>query len=266
MEKVKIDIDEQKRISIEILKNVKSFCEQNNITFFIAYGTLLGAVRHGGFIPWDDDIDIIMLRNDYDKFINSYKNSLYKCLSFENNNFYFPYAKVIDTRTFIKSETVVLNEPIGVGIDIFPIDYISDDMGKAKMIKRRFFVQYTLLRYSLYNNLSEISNKSFAKILVYYFSKIFGFSFWKNEYKKKLKKFTCEKKRKYCALLPLINSGAKPIFNSEIFDTLSEYSFEDMSVPSVHDYDQFLSTVYGDYMTIPPVEKRITHDNKAYYK
>lgn len=266
MNEVRIDVNQQKEISLSILKNVQLFCEKNSIKFYVAYGTLLGAVRHQGFIPWDDDIDIIMLREDYNNFVNSYRDSRFECIAFENNRFYVPYAKVIDPQTKIVSETVISKEPLGIGIDIFPIDYLSDDKIEAQRIKNGFTIDYTFLRYSLFNNINELKDKSVLKEIVYYISRAFGFSYWVRRYKNRVIKYTTIEKKKYCALLPLINSGAKPIFNSEIFDKLSSYKFEDTLVPSVEDYDQFLSTVYGDYMTIPPVEKRITHENNAYYK
>ena len=98
-----INIKELKEIQIAILNDIDKFCKKNQIKYWLDYGTLIGAIRHSGYIPWDDDIDIGMLREDYDKFIKTYNNQAtkYKLLACENDNdYYFPFAKVIDLTGF----------------------------------------------------------------------------------------------------------------------------------------------------------------------
>ena len=125
-----IGIEELKRIQIGILKHLDAFCNENNLKYFMCGGTLLGAVRHKGFIPWDDDIDIMMKREDYDKLIELYPkndNSNFKLFSYElDKSFPYPFAKMDDFRTIFEEE---INDSykIGVNIDIFPIDYITED-------------------------------------------------------------------------------------------------------------------------------------------
>lgn len=125
----KITIEEAKKIELDILSYIDDFCKKNNIEYFINYGTLIGAVRHKGFIPWDDDIDISMTRENYDKFIEYYKNdkSKYKLLALETNKHYFNnFAKIVDSTTRIDNTRIYKSYPSGIFIDIFPMDSFAD--------------------------------------------------------------------------------------------------------------------------------------------
>ena len=123
MDRKYINVEELKHIQLDMLSDIAEFCEQNNIKYFLAYGTLIGAIRHKGYIPWDDDIDICMPRPDYDKFLSLYnkKDSAYKAVAFElDENYKLPFAKVNDTRT-VMWETMYDQDVFGVYIDVFPL-------------------------------------------------------------------------------------------------------------------------------------------------
>lgn len=121
-----ISFEEHKKIQLSILRDIDVFCQKNQIKYFLAFGTLLGAIRHKGFIPWDDDIDIAMPRPDYNKFILSFNGMVdnLKVLAPEIDlDYYAPYANVYDTRTVLEEKgTSHLKFEIGVKIDVFPID------------------------------------------------------------------------------------------------------------------------------------------------
>lgn len=123
----KIDINELKRIEINILDYVADFCNKNGITYYLDGGTLLGAIRHKGFIPWDDDIDIAMPRKDYDRFVHMcLDDSRYKILSYETDEKYiYSFAKVVDSYTKLKEWGTAEYEQLGVYIDVFPIDALA---------------------------------------------------------------------------------------------------------------------------------------------
>ena len=98
-------LDEVKKVQLDILKYVDMICKKNNIQYSLAYGTLLGAVRHGGFIPWDDDIDIVLMRSEYDKLLQYLyveQDDTYQVVSMKDEGYWYTYAKVTDKRTFIK--------------------------------------------------------------------------------------------------------------------------------------------------------------------
>ncbi len=139
-------VEEFKQIQIDILLAINKFCNEHNIKYSLACGTLLGAIRHKGFIPWDDDIDIYLLREDYNKLITVFPSLLdgkYSLNSLERNPLWNrPYAKAFDTQT-IEIEAVRNNVPnMGIGIDVFPIDDVPDDDAEWKQFdKSRRFLQ-----------------------------------------------------------------------------------------------------------------------------
>ena len=148
MVKSEISLEEMKQIEVDILLNIDSFCKENGIKYGIGYGTLIGAVRHHGFIPWDDDIDIWMPRPDYDKFINYYQDPTYQLQCMEKGGYYRTYAKVFDTRTIITNTN---NKDMGIFVDIIPIDGLPSNEDTArkylsKMVKIRTWI-YKIFNY-----------------------------------------------------------------------------------------------------------------------
>ena len=129
-----LTLDELKQIELETLKMFHAFCVENNIRYYLAYGTLLGAVRYKKFIPWDDDVDLLIPREDYDRLITLFKdNERYRLYSFERNkDYHFPFAKLCDMTT-LKVEDFYPNAKVklGVEIDLFPLDNFNSDYDKA---------------------------------------------------------------------------------------------------------------------------------------
>lgn len=132
-----ISFEEMKKVELEILSFFADFCETHNLRYFLAYGTLIGAIRHKGFIPWDDDVDIQMPREDYDILISLFNignDSPYRLISPLEKQSCYTIVKIIDTRT-IKIENGIKNDPLGIDIDIFPLDGIpSVDKAYIKQI------------------------------------------------------------------------------------------------------------------------------------
>ena len=130
----RIDTSEMKLIEMSILNEIDRFCKERGITYFLFVGTLLGAVRHKGFIPWDDDIDICMKREDYEKFFHDFNINRDDCLfavNYKNDDeYYLASGKVIDTRTLLIEEKDAA--PIGVYVDVFPMDRLPNNKFKFK--------------------------------------------------------------------------------------------------------------------------------------
>ena len=254
---------------LETFKFVISFCEKHNLRYILCGGTLLGAIRHKGFIPWDDDIDIYLYREDYQKLFEL-KDEILKqnyCLqSLDDDGYYLSFAKIINPRTTIweKEKFPFLT---GTFIDIFPIDRFSTDneqITKYHKKARRLFRRYQ-------TTVSEITLKSLFRYL-YLFRFIILFialqtKFFKNtaeKYKQRFldfEKHVTDNKGTKCASL---TTAKGCVFRCEWFDRTIQGNFEDMQLKIPAGYDNYLTSLYGDYMTLPPVEKRVSVHEDLY--
>lgn len=261
----KIELEERKLLQLDILSSVHSFCNEQNIKYAIAYGTLLGAVRHGGYIPWDDDIDIVMLREDYDKFLKYFKSEIYQVASFETtSDWYLPFAKVYDLRTLIKDRKA--NTPsIGVNIDVFPIDDAPNS--EEVFIRQRKIIRYltTCNRIKLFkiNQDSSLINNLMgllSKATLCVFPKFF--------FIRKINILTKKYNGKgYSKAVYWASVGKTMFLDKSLYEDVSKISFENREFCAITDYDTYLHNTYGDYMQLPPEEKRISyHTSDAYWK
>ena len=260
------DVKEIQKIGLNILKYVDKICKANNIPYSLCAGTALGAVRHGGFIPWDDDIDIMMTRENYNKFLeimDKTSSNQFKCI--HHPDYYNFFAKVVDTSTKLEENNTKNHPDMGVFVDVFPLDKMKDSM-KGKDIKKVY--NYQILS-SLASSKKFIkSNHGFLrtclKFCVYLYAKLFGSKHWINKFNKKATKLQNQNTN----LIGMYDDYLeRTIFNKSMFENFTTIKFEDSEFPIVADYDTYLSQMYGDYMTPPPVEKRVTvHSFKAYKK
>jgi lipopolysaccharide cholinephosphotransferase len=264
-----ITLEELKVLQMDVLSAIDNFCQHNNITYSMSNGTMLGAIRHKGYIPWDDDIDIYMLRDDYEKLMQLFPpvyNGHYCIVSLERSEKWdFPYAKAYDNRTVVY-ENALYNELYGVNIDIFPIDDVPDD--------DKIWHGYDVERRKLYN----------SQLHLYYH---FPFSFKPKKFVRwiyhGLQKAIYSRRKR----AEKINRNAqkwrgqgfkyvfetcqgvfqKNKFRKDIFNNMKSYPFEDRYFMGFENFDEYLRNGFGDYMKLPPVEKRITHHSfEAYWK
>ncbi len=260
----RINVEELKRIQLDILESVHKFCMEENIKYFLMYGTLIGAIRHKGYIPWDDDIDICMPRPDYNKFMKEFNmdNNYLKFVSNEiDSNYLYTFGKVIDTRTSL-IEYTTLKYPMGVNIDVFPIDGI-DERGKllSKQILLRKMINMKTVKYSakrkLYKNLVLI----FAKLLLL----IVPTNFLIKKMVNNTNKYSYDESSNVCCVAmgtKLNKPVPKAYFSNGI---LKEFEGRKYFVPI--GYDGYLKSIFGDYMKLPPEDKRISHHVfDAYFK
>lgn len=260
-------IEEVKKTELDILSDVTSFCDNNKIEYFLAYGTLIGAVRHKGFIPWDDDIDIWMPRKDYDKFKTLYneknKGGIYFSVCPEDKISKHSFVKVINTSTAkLESGFSYENGYLGVDIDIFPLDGQPDDDAEFLQWFKKLFKHYKLFSF-----LNLDTSKSFKrKIANIVFSVMSGG-------KKNLLKKTASLHAKYpyneCKYIGTVESmynRENQRYKKEWFAKSVLMDFEGKKFKAPIGYDEILIQTYGDYMKLPPKEEQVTHHvNNAYW-
>ena len=260
-----LDKNEIKNIALQILKNVSFFCEKNNITYYLACGTLLGSIKYNGFIPWDDDIDIMMPRPDYDKFMSIYKNERYKLLKPDEGLFY--YAKVYDTNT-IKYENGIdykKYRPIGVDIDIFPLDGIVNDEKIIKKLMKNSARLELLLRLA---KQPIFYRKNPIKCINRIIPRIIGSKNIIKMIEKNAQTYLYENSD-YVIRMRNTPNGFTGALKKDIYNPPIKKTFEDEEYYVPREYDIWLKRFYGDnYLTeLPPEEKRVAHHkNKCYLK
>lgn len=270
MKKKKINLQMQKSILLELLLELDKFCKENNIPYYLIGGTLLGAIRHNGFIPWDDDIDICMFRKDYEKFIKIYKsnNSKYKLFALETKkDYYYPFAKLVNDETIL-IESGNEKNPIGIYVDIFPIDNCP---GKTleeayKNIDRmnvyRWLRNFKIINFSMKRNILKNLILLFGKILVIPITKRKISELISYNAKKNID-INCQ----FVGELVNTTYGYGEVYDRIHFGEGIEVVFEEKLFTAPKDYDYILKSMYGDYMKLPPEEKRISnHDVKCWYK
>lgn len=246
----KISDKELKNIELDILKYIKFICDKEGLDYYLAYGTLLGAVRHKGFIPWDDDIDIFMPRKDYERLLNLDLSSEYKILSCRNTlDYIYEFAKIVDTHTVLKECNVQNIKELGVYVDIFPLDGLPKmynwHLGILWILtKIRILTSY--IKYPFFKKIGFLSPNVIAQII-----------------NKILSKYTWDESDKILS----IEGGFNEIFDKKIFDKGKQLEFEGELFNVPYLYDKYLKQCYGDYMKFPPKEKQITHHFfEAYWK
>lgn len=240
---------------LEILKYVNDFCLNNNIRYSIAYGTALGAVRHKGFIPWDDDMDICMLREDYNKFLSLWKDSDDYILQNNetNSDFTQTFSKIRKRNTsFVQKNDVGKSFHKGIFIDIFPFD--RKPVGKLKQIDQKINVMLFQLYFRGY---VPETNGTILKLGSAVLLKIHR----KNSYSKLAEKHL-QKAIRYNddKTLPVFDTctfaGMKKQYDNNLFDDIEYIDFENCKLPIFKSYVNFLKTCYGDYMKLPPKEEQ----------
>lgn len=264
------DLREIQLISVGILEKLVDFLEGNDIHYFLAWGTLLGAVRHQGFIPWDDDIDIMMFREDYEQFVSLAKDGIADNIDIlipnKTPEYYFPNIRVCDNRTIVEQENINYKKH-GVWVTVFPIDFMPENK-----VTRFIYDFETRLMCSIIYNLLSIkveANSLFRKTIKY----IERFFFPPRRIKstaikadrifKKYDNF----KSNYLAIVTTYTSRRK-LFKKEWFDAAVTYMpFEGRDYKVPMGYSEVLTSLYGDYKELPPVDQRSPkHNYKAFWK
>ena len=263
-----LSIDDIKKIELDILSEFHAICVKNNMRYSLGGGSLLGAVRHKGFIPWDDDVDVMMPRPDYERFLRYCRKNktLFSLKSIHNNKKYiklFAKADMPNTKIDNGMKTTVY----GINIDVFPLDGLGNSYSEAVKQFNKTSFERELLVASAWKKYSRSKNQPLyiepLRLVLFLLSRFI------NPYKLALKiDRKCQSvnfdESEYAACI----CGSYRLKEIVKKKELSEYKlmdFEDRKFYGISDYDNYLTKHYGDYMKLPPKDKQVTrHDFKAY--
>lgn len=258
-------------IELEIAKEVKRICDENDIKYFLDGGTLLGAVRHKGFIPWDDDFDIGMLREDYEKFLEiapkvmDHKFFLQTPYTDTKHGLFFSKVRKLGTALIEKggAKKQIHKE---IWIDIFPYDSFPDEEKNQNHLKRKITL-YRRLFYVKSNLRPWLEKKSFTKIVLCFLGyipyKFISFFIKRNRLLAAAKQYQTKYNNCYTKFKYSQGSSrcGKWLISTKSFLNFSSLAFEDTQFSVLNDYDSFLKAGYGNYMQLPPKELRENQHN-----
>lgn len=258
---------------LETFRFTIDFLESHNLKWCVAYGTAIGTVRHKGLIPWDDDIDIYMPREDYDKLFamkSEFTNTNYDVVSVNDKDYYLRFGKIYDKTTSLW-ETHHFKYNIGVYIDVFPLDTIDEDNALSRkhyFEAKRMFEKYkfSLANINIKDIIGLISKRRFGTLYSWY--SVFLKNAFVNSPKQLLKYNSFIKQHsnpegRYCCSFASTASNVE-IYPKEWFESFISVPFEDMTVKLPVEYDKYLRENYGDYMKLPPKEQQVPHHGQYY--
>ena len=275
---------ELKEIELNILKVVADFCENNNIRYYLCGGTLLGAIRHKGFIPWDDDIDIMMPRPDYIRFhelFNNKDNERYKVNSILNNpNWITTFAEVEDTKTVKEYKDFNAEYVGGISIDIFPTDGSPANylLRRAYWEVMNFIERIAILSHQKFHVSKHFSDQDSGytglKTVIRTAIKFLSIPLARLTLPLKLDllvnkigaRFDVDKCT-YIGAVTFPHYGYKECVQSKPFLKMKKRVFEGYMFNTPDGFEEYLCNLYGDYMKMPSEEKRVSHHNfEVYWK
>lgn len=256
---MELSFDEIKQIELDMFICFDRICRENNIKYSIAYGTLIGAIRHKGFIPWDDDIDIIMARDEYEKFLSVWEDGKYKLFTLKKGCDFWPLlSRISDPRTHLEPPKICDH---GVWVAVIPYDKVPDDERTfiKHMNKVTFYMKLLRLKQSKKIRISSLKTLGVVilKIALKPFSAyVIG---------KHVEKIKTKYKNVECKRVKPWDNESKMLVNADVFDEYVDVEFEGMKAMATAKYDYILRFEYGDYMQLPPIEQRIPkHGFTAY--
>ena len=259
-------------VSLDIMKRLHTFCVEHGIKYSLGYGTLLGAIRHKGFIPWDDDIDVFMMREDFDRFCEIYEDTVdYKLFSYNRGNTYSAVARLCDMqRTMVKTGSPLFTEQTGVWIDVFPLDSVDNEKSvfEQRIIKIKEAHQNVISCRWLMRSL-HLRDLIHLRSLVS----------WVLHSRQARKNITelVRLQNELCISFAQKNSNMMSVLafptyidrdysHKRVFDDVEDALFEKELFKIMKGYDEWLTMIYGNYMTPPPIEKQKPgHSIHKYY-
>ena len=259
-------IDSSKKIQLEMLMEFVKICDRHNLQYFMLGGSCLGAVRHKGFIPWDDDIDVGMPREDYEKFIEIATKEVPEHMFVQTHEsdpeYLLDFAKLRNSNTtFIESAVQKWKINHGIYIDIFPLDgFTENKLSRFIFLKKKMLYFVAMGKHFYFGEESNKIKRSYKNRILHFVVGIY--SDLEKTYAKR-KKLYCKYSYERANIIANHNGawGEREIVPKSYFGNGTKGIFENIEVTLPENYDGYLSALYGDYMTPPPPEKQVGHHN-----
>ena len=262
------------KVLYDILVDIHEFCVKNDIRYSLSGGTLLGAIRHNGFIPWDDDVDIQMSRPEYERFIHSYKSERgYQLFSREVKgceDVGIAFTRVCEmNRTYVDPGLFPWkNEPTGLWVDVLPIDGAPSDetIARKKIRKMYWYWRITIIARASHPIPFRCAKSTFIKfrLLIKKFLSMFIPSSFYLIYIKMCQEYDYDKSE-YIANYSTMQNKFREWQPKSSMGSFVLHKFEEGDFYIMEDYNTSLSHLYGNYMELPPVEKRVAHASNSFY-
>ncbi len=254
-------LEDLKELELKILLDIDKVCSIYGIRYYLAYGTLLGAIRHKGFIPWDDDIDVYMLREDYERFVKVYNNlstnNSYKVYSCAHTpHYYYEFAKVVDLNTILREEKLKEIDGMGVYVDVFPLDIVPSNIFKKHLL----YLLERIRSLSVYKTIPPVES-IFMKLCLFVawnFTRLFS----SQKLALLINKLAWSKKSiSYNSKLSCVVSPdmVKKTLSYSIFEKSIKVIFEGREFNAPIGWKEYLETMYGNYSELPPLENRVSN-------
>lgn len=264
------ELKELQKIELEILLDVDRFCREHGLRYFLGEGTLLGAIRHNGFIPWDDDVDIIMPRRDYNKFLELAPKLLapkYEVQHFTTvENYWSPFIKIrslAENQKYRQGHIAHLTKHNGALIDIFPLEYVLEP-GSLRLKAQEFRIRF--FRRTLIVKLGLEKPDSYKGRIFFFVGKLYSVKRIHRILDKEFNRYN-DKERPYVGNLASYHKLEHMVVPASVYKESIGHEFEGHLLPVPKEYDLLLKTIYGNYMELPPEdERRIKHSFVAKVK
>lgn len=265
----RLSLEEIKKTELDILLELKEVCRRHSLRYCLCGGTLLGAVRHRGFIPWDDDIDVFMPRYALKKLIRLEKEEHVlpphlKLISREDGSFDYPYAKIVDTRTHIRMQYLEGGNEEHIWIDILPVDGMPEDERQLRAAMKTAGLIRTVLGLNFaVRGEGKTAFRRLMKPLLIPAAKAVGTDRCNRAMDALVRRYPF-RTSDYCGCLVWGLYGPGERMKKSEFMEMVPVRFEGHTFPAMSCWDSYLRGLYGDYMQLPPEEKRVTHDMDAW--
>lgn len=252
---------------LEVLKAFDALCRENQLTYFLSGGTLLGAIRHRGFIPWDDDVDVMMPRADYQRLIRLAPQKIDPRWGFysldSRSDYGRPWTRMTDAKTRRSTSALFSDDSSGTYIDIFPIDGMPEGARATKRFLRRIRLNDMLWRTAMRQSVGKKERMQALKKLSAALLRPIG----PNPFARRMNRIAMRQSYsgRFRGVSMITHYGAREKMPAEVFDHAVEVDFEGLRLPAPCGYDIYLTKLYGDYMQLPPEHRRVTH-NADYQK